>query len=72
MEIIAAMIVEQNVLMTKGNERALIHCICVTPDLRRMNIGTVLMKTVMNLRDYHNKKFMAITSLPSSYRVDGS
>ena len=34
LEIIAAMIVEQNVLMTKGNERALIHCICVTPDLR--------------------------------------
>ena len=69
LEIIAAMIVEQNVLMTKGNERALIHCICVTPDLRRMNIGTALMKTVMIRNEYHNKDIMAVTSLPQHYRV---
>ena len=55
--------------MIKGNEQALIHCIYVTPDLRRMNIGTTLIKTAMTRNIYHNKDIMAVTSLPQHYRV---
>ena len=68
LEIIAAMIVKNDVLMTKIIERALIHYICVIPDLRRLNIGTALMKNVLTRDEYHNKEIMAVISLPQRYR----
>ena len=58
--------------MTVKNCRCLIHYVCVNPKLRQENVGTAIMKTVMNLRDYHKKEIMAVTSLHSSYRGDGS
>ena len=45
--IVAAMIVEKNVIMTEQEKtRALIHYICVDPDLRRTDFSTVLTKSV--------------------------
>ena len=58
--------------MTNGKERVLVHYICIIPELRRQNIGAVLMKSIFRRDEYHEKDIMAITSLPKRYRHDGS
>ena len=59
--IIAAMIVEKTVLMTKGCDRTLIHYLCVDEEFRRQNVGTALMKTVMQRFECNDKEIMAVT-----------
>ena len=66
--IIAVMIVEKNVVMTKEQDRSLMHYEYVTPKFRYQNIGTTLTKTITSQREYDNRKIMAVTSLPASYR----
>ena len=45
--IVAAMMVEKNVIMTDQEEtRALIHYICVDPELHQNDFATTLMKSV--------------------------
>ena len=70
MQIIAAMIVEKNVIMTNNKERALLHYICVPEGFRRQNVATALMTTVFKKNEYHKKEIMAVTTLPNRYRHD--
>ena len=56
------------VKMTTGNDRSLIHYLCVLPEIRRQNVGTTMLKMIMSQDEYENRKIMAMTSLPASYR----
>ena len=66
-QIIGVSIVEQDIVMTKGEERPLIHYLVVHPEHRHKNIGTALLKIIMNQSEYYNKNIMAVTSLPREY-----
>ena len=66
--IVAAMIVEKNVIMTEQEKtRALIHYICVDPQLRRNDFATALMKSVFCQKEYHERDIMAVTALPQDF-----
>ena len=49
--IVGVTIVEKTVQMTKGQDRSLIHYLCVLPQIRRENVGTAMLKMIMSQRE---------------------
>ena len=50
-----------------GEDRTLIHYLCVKPEVHYQNIGLALLKIIMSQHEYCNHKVMAVASLHSSY-----
>ena len=48
----SVMIVEKNVVMNQGTSSALIHYLCIEPDLCQQSIGTSTLKMVFNQPEY--------------------
>ena len=54
--IVGVAIVEKTIVMTKGEERSLIHYLVVSPEFCLKNIGTAMLKMIMIQSEYENKK----------------
>ena len=65
--IITVVIVEKNVLMTKGHDRSLIHYLVVLHEFCRQYIGAAMFKMSMSQDKYEDRNIIAVTSLPKSY-----
>ena len=54
--IVGVTIVEKTVEMTKGQDRSLIQCVCVLPQICQQNVGTVILKMITSQDEYYNRK----------------
>ena len=68
-KVIALAIVEKNVVMNSEDDiRPVIHYIMVDPEFRYKGVGSAFLKMMMNHKQYHDSKVMAVSLLHSQYR----